>query len=161
MDELETILVGDGQRVLAAAVKAFVLFLTAALVFRFSERRTLAQFAPYDWVAAVAVGAIVGRTATASDASWLVGAVALLVILATHAVLTRLRFMPGLQRMIDPPVLLLVRDGVIDRGGLRRSGMTEDDLLAVLREHGHADTTGIARMFLESRGAVSILPSAR
>lgn len=157
MAELNSILIGDGQRVLAAAIKAFVLFLTAALVFRFSERRTLAQFAPYDWVAAVAVGAIVGRIATAADASWLVGTVALLVILATHAALTRLRYLPGLRRVIDPPVLLLIRDGVVDHGNLRRSGMTEADLQAVLREHGHTDSTDIARLFLESRGAVSIL----
>ena len=38
------------------------MFMTAAVLFRFKERRTLAEFAAYDWVAAVAVGAIVGPT---------------------------------------------------------------------------------------------------
>jgi uncharacterized membrane protein YcaP (DUF421 family) len=47
-----------------AAVEALALFLTAAAMFRLTERWTLAEFAPFDWVAPVAVGAIVGRTAT-------------------------------------------------------------------------------------------------
>lgn len=56
-----------------AAIKAAALLLTALIAFRLTTRRAPAQFAPFDWVVAVAVGAIVGRTATASDASWLTG----------------------------------------------------------------------------------------
>jgi uncharacterized membrane protein YcaP (DUF421 family) len=69
MSELARILFGDWQQAPAVAITAFTLFVTAAVLFRFKERRTLAEFAPYDWVAAVAVGAIVGRTATAADAA--------------------------------------------------------------------------------------------
>ncbi|ORV61138.1 hypothetical protein AWC06_12200 [Mycobacterium fragae] len=39
---------------------------------------TISEFTPFDWVTAVAVGAIVGRTATAADTSWLTGTSALL-----------------------------------------------------------------------------------
>lgn len=158
MRELGEILIGDWHRAVYAAIKAFTLFLTAVVLFRFSGRRTLAEFAPYDWVAAVAVGAIVGRTATASDASWLVGAAALVVIMLTHAALTRLRFLPRFRGVIDPPLLVLVRDGAVDERNLRRCGMTTDDLAAVLRQHGHDSPTGIHRVFIETRGAVSILP---
>jgi uncharacterized membrane protein YcaP (DUF421 family) len=108
-------------------------------------------------VAAVAVGAIVGRTATASDASWLSGAVALIVIALTHALLSWLRYLPKLRRFIDPPVLVLIRDGVVDRRNLRRCGMTEADLDAALRQHGRESPTGIHLAISEARGAISIL----
>jgi uncharacterized membrane protein YcaP (DUF421 family) len=157
MSELAQILFGDWQQAPAVAIKAFTLFVTAAVLFRFKERRTLAEFAPYDWVAAVAVGAIVGRTATAADAAWLSGAVALIVIMVTHALVSRLRYSPKLRRFIDPPVLLLIRDGVVDRRNLRRCGRTEADLDAALRQHGYASPSAVHLAISEARGTVSIL----
>lgn len=95
MDRIFHALIGDSAGVTGAAIKSSTLFLTAAVLFRFTERRTLAEFAPFDWIAAVAAGAIVGRAATASDASWLSATTALICLLVTHAVLARLRFIPG------------------------------------------------------------------
>jgi len=92
------VLIGDLPTVGDVAIKTSALFLTAAILFRFTERRTLAEFAPFDWIAAVAAGAIVGRAATA-----------LLCLLAAHAVLARLRLIPALCRVqkfrpsIQPP----------------------------------------------------------
>ena len=72
----------DGsQTPLFTAAKSLALFLTAAVAFRFAQRRTIAEFTPFDWVTAVAVGAIVGRVAAAADTSWLTGAAALLTLL--------------------------------------------------------------------------------
>jgi len=95
MHGLGSALIDDRHRTVHAAVKTLALFLTAAAAFRLTERRTLAEFARFDRVAAVAVGAIVGHTATATDASWLTGATALVVLLAAHAVVARLRFLPA------------------------------------------------------------------
>ena len=55
----------ESHDVLAVAAKTSALFVTAAILLRFTERRTLAEFAPFDWIAGVAAGAIVGRAATA------------------------------------------------------------------------------------------------
>src|SRR6202007_3119444 len=101
-------------------IKASTLFLTAAVLFRFTERRTLAEFAPFDWIAAVAAGAIVGRAATATDTSSLTATAALICLLVAHAVLARLRFIPGIRRFIDPPLKVLIRNGHVDRRSLRR-----------------------------------------
>lgn len=161
MHELFQDLIGDWHTAVHAAIKAAVLFLTAAVAFRLTTRRTIAQFAPFDWVAAVAVGAIVGRTATASDASWLTGTAALLSLLLVHAGLTRLRLIPGIQRFIDPPLRVLIHDGTVDRINLARCGMTEDDLTAVLRQGGFQSPTEVHIAILESRGTVSFVPSQR
>jgi uncharacterized membrane protein YcaP (DUF421 family) len=158
VDSFGDALIGDWHRAAHAAVKAIALFLTAAVAFRLTERRTMAEFAPFDWVAAVAVGAIVGRTATATDASWLTGTAALLALLAAHAAITRLRLLPVISRLVDPPLRILIHDGHVNLRNLRRCGLTRADLDAVLRQHGHHSPDGIHLAIFEAKGAVSVLP---
>ncbi|OBF26027.1 hypothetical protein A5724_32505 [Mycobacterium sp. ACS1612] len=150
-------LIGDLPTVGGVALKTAALFLTAAILFRFTERRILAEFAPFDWIAAVAAGAIVGRAATATDTGWLQATTALLCLLAAHALLTRLRLIPALRRFIDPPLMVLITEGEVNRRNLRRSGLTTADLKALLREHGHLNADGVHLAVLEAKGAISIL----
>ncbi|MGV0611469.1 DUF421 domain-containing protein [Mycobacterium kansasii] len=133
------------------------MFVTAATAFRLMLRRTIAEFTPFDWVTAVAVGAIVGRTATASETSWLTGTAALLALIVAHDVVARLRFIPWVRRLVDPPVRVLIRDGHVDQRNLRRCRLTRDDLDAILREHGHDTTEDIRLALFETKGVVSIL----
>lgn len=157
MEHIVHALIGDLSGAADAAIKTSALFLTAAILFRFTERRTLAEFAPFDWIAAVAAGAIVGRAATATDTSWLSATVALICLLLAHAVLTRLRFVPGMRRFIDPPLKVLIRDGQVDRRNLRRCGLTSADLEAVLRQHGQDSVDGVHLAVFEAKGAISVL----
>ncbi len=152
------VLFGDWRGALHAVVKVVALFATAAVALRLTERRTLAEFAPFDWAAAVAVGAIIGRTATASDSSWLVGAAAIVALLLAHSALSWARFLPAFARWFDPPLRVLVQDGRVDRRQLRRCRMTQADLEQVLRQHGHAGPDGIHLAVFETKGTVSILP---
>ncbi|MCV7014350.1 DUF421 domain-containing protein [Mycolicibacterium madagascariense] len=147
----------DGwQHPLCAAVKAVALFLTAALAFRVAQRRTIAEFTPFDWVTAVAVGAIVGRVSTASDTAWLTGAAALLTLIGAHGVIARLRFIEPLRRLIDPPLLVLIHDGTPNARNLRRAGITRADLDGILRRHGHHSPAPVRLALYEAKGSVSI-----
>jgi uncharacterized membrane protein YcaP (DUF421 family) len=154
------VLIGDGQSVAAdAAVKTSALFLTATVVFRLTARRTVAQFAPFDWIVLAATGAIVGRAATATDTSWLAATAALISLLLTHGALVRLRFIPAVQKLIDPPLHILIRDGCIDRRNLRRCGLTTADLQAVLRQHGQCNVGNVHLAVFEAKGVISIVPA--
>jgi uncharacterized membrane protein YcaP (DUF421 family) len=159
VNRLVHVLIGDLPTVVDVALKTTALFFTAAILFRFTERRTLAEFAPFDWIAAVAAGAIVGRAATATDTTWLHATAALLCLLAAHAVLARLRLIPALRRLIDPPLVVLISDGEVNRRNLRRCGLTAADLEAVLREHGYPNAERIHLAILEAKGAISVLGS--
>ncbi len=57
-------LIGGVNELGWVAAKALLLYLTAVFGFRLGERRTLAEMSAFDFVAAVAVGAIVGRVPT-------------------------------------------------------------------------------------------------
>jgi len=156
MEHVLHALIGDLSALADSVVKTAALFLTATVLFRLTGRRHLADFAPFDWLMTAAAGAIVGRAATAPDTSWLSATAALVSLLATHALLARLRLIPRLQRVIDPPQRILIQDGVIIKDNVRRCGLTAADLDAVLRQRGHGTADGIFLAIFEARGAVSI-----
>jgi uncharacterized membrane protein YcaP (DUF421 family) len=156
VDRIVAVLFGSHD-VLAVAAKTSALFVTAAILLRFTERRTLAEFAPFDWIAGVAAGAIVGRAATATDTSWLAATAGLICLLLTHAVVARLRFVPVIRKLIDPPLQVLIRDGRNGRN-VRRCGLTVADMDAVLRQHGFLSADRVRLAIFEAKGAISVLP---
>jgi hypothetical protein len=146
--------IGPGADLWHTAAKAVLLFVTAVVGFRFGERRTFAQLAPFDFVAVVSTGAIVGRTATAPDAAFSVGAVAQVVVLLTHRVVARLRRWTPVAALVDQPVRLLIADGAVRDDELRRTGLTRDDLYGILRTRGVQRGAPVA----PGSGAVSARP---
>ncbi|OSC30816.1 DUF421 domain-containing protein [Mycobacterium vulneris] len=148
----------DGwQPAIYAALKALALFTTAVTAFRLVLRRTIAEFTPFDWVTAVAVGAIVGRTATAADTSWFTGTAALLTLIAAHDLVARLRLIPRVRRLVDPPVRVLISDGQVDDANLKGCRLTRGDLDAILRQHGHQTPADVRLALFETKGVVSVL----
>ena len=82
----------------------------------------------------------------------------LVSLLLAHAVLTRLRLLPGVHRVIDPPLRVLIHDVRVNHVNLARSGMSQDDLAAVLRQGGYRKPSEVHLAILESRGTVSFIP---
>ncbi|MGC1212388.1 MAG: YetF domain-containing protein [Micromonospora sp.] len=150
-------LVGQPVELVWVAVKALLLYATAVVGFRLSRRRTVGAVSPYDFVAAVAVGAIVGRLPNAPDTSYLAGAVTLVTILVSHALISRLRFTRLGERLVDHAPRVLVAHGEVLDAQLRHSGLTRRDLDALLREHGVTDPGGIDFALLEQQGRLSIV----
>src|SRR4051795_4745033 len=99
---------GNASDIAPVAAKALLLYVTAVVGFRVSHRRTLAEMTGFDFVAAVAVGAIVGRVPNAGGTGSLAGAAPLVTVLVAHAGLTRLRLRPVMARLLDHPPRLLV-----------------------------------------------------
>jgi uncharacterized membrane protein YcaP (DUF421 family) len=64
---------------------------------------------------------------------------------------------PFWERILLPHPLLLVKDGRIIRSNLEKEMITEDDLLAQLREQGVDDISKVKESYLESNGHFSVL----
>lgn len=153
-------LFGEADALGWIALKAVLLYLTAVFGFRLGERRTLSQLSPFDFVAAVAVGAIVGRVPNAHDASYLSGMITLAAVLLAHGLVTKLRLLPGMAKVVDRAPRLLVARGQILDGELRRCGLTREDLHSLLRQQGIQDPAEVRFAILEPRGQLSIIRSS-
>lgn len=110
-----------------------------------------------DFAAAVAVGAIVGRTAIAEGQSYAVGAVALLSIVAVHRLASLLRFRPLFTKLTDHRVRVLVADGKVRPRQLRICGLTDGDLFAELRLKGVFDVRELRYVLYEAKGGLTIV----
>lgn len=151
-------LTGNWAQLGTVAGKAVLMYGIALLALRMGERRTLAQWTIIDFVAAIAVGAIVGRTAIAGTQSFVTGAVALVTLVVMHRVVSLLRFSPRLRQLMDHRARLLVAHGQLLRRQLRICGLTDDDLFAQLRQQGVMDLSGIRYVIYETKGGLSVVP---
>jgi uncharacterized membrane protein YcaP (DUF421 family) len=154
-------LIGGASGLGWVAVKAVLLFAVAVIGLRLGERRTLAQLSAFDFAVAVAIGAIIGRGATASDTSFATSAVALVTFLVAHRVVAISRRHSRVVRLIDHPPRVLVARGELQGKELARAGLTAEDVYALLREHGVDDLGQVGYLLYEERGAVTVIGAGR
>jgi uncharacterized membrane protein YcaP (DUF421 family) len=151
-----TQLVGGASSLGWVALKAVLMFAVAVIGFRLGERRTLAQLGAFDFAVAVAIGAIIGRTATSST-SFATGAVALVTLLVVHRSVSALRRRGWLDGVVDSPARLLVAHGRLRDEVMARAGLTVGDVYALLREHGVARLDDVAYLLYEAHGEVTLV----
>jgi len=150
-------LVGGAGSLGWVVVKAVLMFAVAVVGLRLGERRTLAQLGAFDFAVAVAIGAIIGRTVTASSASFATGAVALVTLLVVHRLVTLARRHSRIARLIDHPPRVLVARGQTQDRELARAGLTAADLHALLRLHGVDDLGQVGYLLYETRGMTTLI----
>jgi len=141
---------------LRALAVALLLYGIVVLLFRLGKRRTVAELAPFDLAAVIAVGAITGRTATGGN-SLLVGIGAVLGLMLGHWVVSRLRRRSWFERLVDHPTSLLIVNGRFVDDELRRTGLTQADAQAALRSHGIRSMQEVTLAVFETRSGVSVL----
>jgi uncharacterized membrane protein YcaP (DUF421 family) len=154
-------LIGGASGLGWVAVKAVLLFAVAVIGLRLGERRTLAQLSAFDFAVAVAIGAIIGRGATASDTSFATSAVALVTFLVAHRVVAIGRRHSRVVRLIDHPPRVLVAGGELQEKELARAGLTDADVYALLRENGVGELGQVGYLLYETRGAVTVIGADR
>ena len=152
-------LIGNAGDLGEVAAKAALIYGTALFALRVGERRTLAQWTIIDFATAVAMGAIIGRTAIAGNQSYVTGAVALVTLIAVHRIASLLRLRPLLSKLVDHRVRVLVADGAVRHDELRRCGLTDDDLYTQLRQRGIFTVGELRYVLYETKGSISVVPA--
>jgi uncharacterized membrane protein YcaP (DUF421 family) len=152
-----TWLIGHWEDLGIVAAKAALMYLIVLVGLRISQRRTLAQWTIIDFAAAVATGAIMGRTAIARGQSFVFGAAALLTIITAHWVVSMARFQSSLGKVVDHRVRVLVHNGQLRKDQLRLCGITDSDLLSHLRQRGYHSLSGLRYVLYEPKGALTVV----
>ncbi len=67
----------------------------------------------------------------------------------------------AVHRLLEPPPLLVVRNGRVLRRNLHAELLTEDDLEEQLRQQGIASLAEVRRCYIESDGKLSVLRADR
>ncbi|MGZ8157772.1 MAG: DUF421 domain-containing protein [Methylobacter sp.] len=62
-----------------------------------------------------------------------------------------------LQRLIESPPLLLIKNGQLLRRNMRKELITDADLMEQLREQGISDISKVKEAYIESDGRISVI----
>jgi uncharacterized membrane protein YcaP (DUF421 family) len=143
---------------LELVVRGTAIYWFLFILFRIVLRRDVGAIAVADvlllvLVADAAQNAMAGEYRSISD-----GFVLVATIVSWNVLIDWLAFrFPRVRRLVEPPELLLVRDGRILHRNLRREFMTVADLRAKLREHGVDDVREVRAAYMEGDGEVSVI----
>jgi uncharacterized membrane protein YcaP (DUF421 family) len=140
------------------AFRTGVVYLTLLLGLRLTGKRQAGQLTPFDFLLLLLLANAVQNAMTGPDTSLAGG----LVAAATLVVLTFIvgwfvRRNARTERFIEGTPTILIRHGQIINVSLAREGITRDDLLRTLREHGVETVEEVRSAILEIDGTVSVI----
>jgi uncharacterized membrane protein YcaP (DUF421 family) len=139
-------------------VRGTAMYLFLFLIFRVVIRRRVGSVGMADIlilviVADAAQNGMAGEYRTVTEGAILISTIIGWSVLADFLTYKS----PMLQKLLEPPPLLLVENGRVKWRNLRHEFLSEDELKAKLREHGVTDYAQVEKAFLESEGEVSVI----
>ncbi len=139
-------------------VNTLVIYLFLVLGVRLLGRRQLAQLTSLDLLILILLGSSVETSMVAGSTTMLVGFVAATVLLGINRLLiVLLGKSKKLNRLCGSGPILLVHNGAFIEEHLKRTGLTQDDVLEAIRGREHADLADIRFAVLEADGEVNII----
>ncbi|WP_432411285.1 DUF421 domain-containing protein [Rasiella sp. SM2506] len=142
-------------KVLITILAIFSIIIT---ITRISGLRTFAKISSFDFASTIAVGSILATIILNPGQSILKGGVALAGILLFQTVFTFLvRKVPLFEKLVTNKPLLIMEEGKILHDNLHSANLSEEDLIAKLREANVIDFDEVKAVVLESTGDVSVL----
>jgi uncharacterized membrane protein YcaP (DUF421 family) len=142
------------------AFRTIVVYAALLLGLRVFGKRELGQMTSFDLVVILVVSNAVQNAMVGPDTSLTGGLVAAATLLAANWIVDRLdlRSIWLHQELVGQPSLLIDRGRFID-DHLRREGVSRDEVMQALREHGVADLEQVQMAILEVDGTISVVPA--
>src|SRR5207248_126068 len=138
--------------------RAAIVFLFLQLILRVIGRKELGRYSTYDVAVLFLIATAARKSITGDDASITNAAVALTTIFGLEWLLSYLCFRSGrAARVLEGPVLPLVRDGEVDDRNMCRSRISREDLEAHGRQNGVESLDAVKDAYLERSGRISII----
>jgi len=147
-----------GSGPLDVAIRTAVVYLFLVVVLRIAGRREVGQMSIVDLIVILIIANSVQNAMIGENTTLLGGLVsaATLIVLdrLLDAVLGRNR---RLARILEGEPILLVSDGRVLGGGLRRGSVNRSELDAAIRAHGLAAVGDVRLAVLETDGSISVI----
>jgi uncharacterized membrane protein YcaP (DUF421 family) len=147
-----------GVPALELVIRCAAIYLALLFGLRLFGKREVGQFTLFDLVFVLLVANAVQPAMTGPDSSLVGGLVIIVTLLCLNFAVawlrSRYRFF---NRLIQPHSVVVARDGKWIHEELQRQGVTDEDALAALREHG-VDSIGDTNLVvLEADGSLSVV----
>jgi uncharacterized membrane protein YcaP (DUF421 family) len=150
--------VGIGQM----ALRTIVIYLVTLAIVRLGSKRFLSESTAFDVIVSIMLGSVMSRAINGS-APFLPTLAAGVILLALHWLFAILAYRTNwFGSLIKGNAVLLIKDGEIQQQGMRRTGITSNDLAQALRlQTNQSDSKQVKSAYLERNGRISIIPYER
>lgn len=140
------------------ALRTTVIYFALFAGIRLTGARQLGQMSTFDLVLLLIIANAVQNAMVGPDTSLTGGLVAAAVLLLWHGVVDRLRRgSRGMAKWLSGEGIMLINHGVILDEHAHKAGISRDDLLQALREHGVGNVKDVRLAVLEPDGAISVI----
>jgi uncharacterized membrane protein YcaP (DUF421 family) len=140
------------------ALRTTVIYAFLLVGLRLTGTRALGQLSVFDFVLLLIIANAVQNAMVGPDTSLAGGLVAAGVLMAWHWVIDRVRLRDRrLAKLIAGEGIMLIYHGKILDEHRHRAGITRDELLQALREHGVARVDDVMFAVLEPDGMISVV----
>lgn len=128
---------------------------------RIAGKREMGQMTAFDLVVILLIANAVQNAMVGPDTSLTGGLIAAAVLIAADILIARVRqHVPFLRRAVEGKPVLLIHDGQFVSGHLAREGVTENEVMMAIREHGVAAVKDVKMAVLETDGSISVVTEA-
>ena len=149
----------DPGSLATVVLRTVVVYFALLLLLRVAGKRELGQMTPFDLVVLLIISNAVQNAMVGPDTSLTGGLLAAAVLVLTNYVVVRFALRLGwLSRRVIGTPTLLVHDGKLIAEHCRQEGVTEDEVLQALREHGVDELSEVKSAVLEVDGTISVVP---
>jgi uncharacterized membrane protein YcaP (DUF421 family) len=147
----------DPQELLLTALRAIAIYVIMLAVLRISGKRAIGNFSAFDLLVALMLGEVVDEIIY-GDVTFLQGLVPIVLITLLQYGTSWLSYWDhGWDKVLEGTPTVIVRDGQLDRKGMRTERMNEKDVLAELRLGSIDDLREVKLAVIENDGRISIL----
>ena len=141
-------------------VRTLVVYFGVYLGFRVLGKREIGQMTTFDLVLILLIANAVQNAMVGPDTSLPGGLIAAVVLLAANWTFAQARIVsPRADRLFEGQPSVLVENGKLMLGQLRKQGLAEEDLEMAIREHGIGSLDQVRLAVLETDGAISVVPT--
>ncbi|HET9351553.1 MAG TPA: YetF domain-containing protein [Burkholderiales bacterium] len=139
-------------------VRGTAMYLFLFLLFRVVIRRRVGSVGMADILVLVIIADAAQNGMSGEYRSVTEGAILVTTIIVWNVLTDWLTYKSSrLQKILEPPPLLLIDNGRVLRRNLRVEFVSEDELRSKLREHGVSDYAQVAKAYMESDGEISVI----
>jgi uncharacterized membrane protein YcaP (DUF421 family) len=141
------------------AIRATVIFFFLFLITRGVGRRELASLEPFDLILIIVTGDLVQQGVTQSDYSVTGALTAIATISGLTVLISYVSFRwKRMRQVLDGEPIVLVLNGRVLEGNLKRQRMTREELEAEVRMQQSESIADVKLAVLETGGKVSVIP---
>lgn len=147
----------DAQELLLTAARGVLVYIVFLVIIRLLGKRTVGNFTPFDFLVALMLGEVVDEIIY-GDVNLVQGFTAVVVIALLHFLNSWLGFTwPAFEKVTGGSPTLIIRHGELQRDGMAKERMSEDEVWEELRMMAIDDLKAVKEAHVETSGAVSVI----